>query len=136
MMQRQYLHIQCEDYSLLALADDVERVVAGHWQGELTELQIEQENYPCMNLLLRLTANQQSLSRHCIIFQQADSVQRLAVLVGRVHNVEAIDEDDFDDLPNLDFPFNDYFDKVYLQPTDKRCIYRLKPLFFLVSHDN
>lgn len=128
-MSNQYLHILCENYSLLADIQHVEQVISGEWQSADTELDWQGETLACINLLHLFTGDHKLLSRHCIIMQEPNSQNRIAVLVGRVSNVQVIQESEFEDLPNLDFPFNDYFDKVYIQKTDKRCIYRLKSLF-------
>lgn len=128
-MANQYLHILCENYSLLTDIQHVEQVISGQWNSEQTQLTWQGKTLACVNLLHLFTGNAALLSRHCIIMKKPDSDETTAVLVGRVTNVQVIQESEFDDLPNLDFPFNDYFDKVYIQKTDKRCIYRLKSLF-------
>lgn len=121
----QYLHLSCEDYALLTDVQSVQQVIAGQWQGEQANIAWQGVDMASINLLHRLTGNGQAISQHGIIMQSAEN-KPFVVLVGRVNDVQLIDEADFVDLPSLDFPFNEYFDKVYLQPTDKRCIYTFK----------
>lgn len=125
-MRGNYLHIQCDAYALLSDVQHVEQVLSGHWAGDQQQLLWNEQNIRCINLLALLTGDQHCESRHCIIMKNPANHATMAVLVGRVNNVEVIADQDFDDLPNLDFPFNNYFDKVYIRKTDKRCIYRLK----------
>lgn len=126
-MASHYLHIQCDSYALLSNVADVEQVISGSWAQAAT-VRWQEQDLPCINLLALLTGEENCESRHCIVMKSPHNHATIAVLVGRVNNVEIIADQEFEDLPNLDFPFNDYFDKVYLRKTDKRCIYRLKNL--------
>lgn len=128
-MSSQYLHIQCEAYALLTDIDGVEQVVSGEWTAGTENITWNGNVIRCMDLTRTLTGKLFQGSRHCIIVKNSKGAQRLAVLCGRVNNVQMIADDEFDELPNLDFPFNRYFDKVYIHPSDKRCIYRLRSLF-------
>lgn len=128
-MSNQYLHILCEDYSLLTDIEHVEQVISGEWQGENHTIEWQGMQLRSINLLHQLTGDKRLLSRHCIIMSVPDSSEKVGVLVGRVNNVQVIQENEFADLPNLDFLFNDYFDKVYIQKADNHCVYRLKRLF-------
>lgn len=132
-MRGNYLHIQCDAYALLSDVKHVEQVVSGQWTGNQTELLWKEQTIPCVNLLALLTGDERQDSRHCIVMKNPENHATIAVLVGRVNNVEMIADQDFDDLPNLDFPFNNYFDKVFVHKTDKRCIYRLKNIAGLVG---
>ena len=55
----------------------------------------------------------------------------IAVGIGAVDNIEAIQESDFETIPSLDFPYNDYFDKAYLSPKTNK-IFTLSFRDFLI----
>lgn len=129
-MVRKYIHIQCEEYALLTDIEHVEQVVnedAVMTDGKTFVWQKKKLPYLDLTAILMGT---QGKNRHCIIMKDtAAGEQYLAVGVGQVSNIQTIKDEEFEDLPSLDFPFNDYFDKAYISKKDKRCIYRLKSLF-------
>ncbi len=76
-------------------------------------------------------------NKHCLIIKDCENKDHfIAVGVGEVANIEGIAEQDFEDLPNLDFPFNEYFDKAYIKDSKSKCTYRLKNLAFLEQNNN
>ena len=131
-MSQKYIHIQCEDYALLTDIRHIEQVVnaADSGNGDMpADITWQDKTIPCLDLTRILTGGKRKPNRHCIIMKDREQGQRfLAVAVGQVSNIESIAESDFEELPNLDFPFNNYFNKAYIDKKDKRCIYRLKNL--------
>lgn len=130
-MAGQYIHIQCDEYALLTDIAHIEQVItATDRDHKAREIEWQGRMLPCMDLTEVLTGHKRAGNRHCIIMKDQEQGERfMAVEVGRVSNIQRIDEDEFEELPNLDFPFNNYFDKAYIDKKDKHCIYRLRNLF-------
>lgn len=127
-MASQYIHVFCEEYSLLLDIRWVEEVIntagscqdAVDWRGRML---------PYMDLTRILMGHAVENNRHCIILKSDGAGNDMVGLgVGQVANIESIKDEDFRDLPHLDFPFNEYFDKAYIPKAGGKCIYRLKNL--------
>ena len=127
-MLNKYIHVQCEEFSLLLDIRWVEEVIniTASFVNDSHEVEWRGNKLPFIDLTRILMGHQSRNNKHCIILK--DGNEHKAVGVGQVANIQSIKEDEFEDLPNLDFPFNDYFDKAYMKHSDKKCIYRLRNL--------
>ena len=130
-MVSQYIHVRCEEYSLLLdirWVDEVIKTVGSEFGGNTIEWR--GQNMPFMDLTEILMGHPVQNNRHCIILKSSnDKKERyLGIGVGQVANIETIKDEEFEELPHLDFPFNDYFDKAYIPKEGGKCIYRLKNL--------
>lgn len=146
----QYIHIQCDAYALLLNTEYIEEVVGGAVAAEnctsdtgLKTLEWRDLHLPIIDLSEILLAQYSKNSRDCLILSytmESPSQQQsfIAVSVGEVANIEAIDEKDFANIPHLAFPYNDYFDKAYIHPDTQQCIYRLRgsALIKYLANDN
>lgn len=126
MMSGQYLHVSCKDFSLLVDTAQVEEVSAFNeddsnavWRGEVL---------PLLDLSALLLGEAAHKNRDCLIlkYTQGDAVSYFAAAVGGVSSIENIAEGEFSAIPQLAFPYNDYFDKAYIHPQTSQCIYRLR----------
>lgn len=126
-MANKYIHVQCDEYSLLIDIRWVEEVINIIKNTELNiEISWRNKKIPFMDLTKILMGHKSKKNKHCIILKEGSLYK--GVGVGQVANIQSIKDEDFDDLPNLDFPFNEYFDKVYMRGSSKQCIYRLRNL--------
>ncbi len=134
-ISNRYVHIQCDRFALLLDIRWVEEVIdARHDLHQVTdddgspvdEILWRGIEIPFLDLTGILLGRGSAQNRHCIITRDGDTV--VALGVGQVAQIQAIREEDFEDLPSLDFPFNDYFDKAYMKHKGKHCIYRLRNL--------
>ncbi len=126
-MLNKYIHVQCDEYSLLIDIRWVEEVINITKNIEQdSELDWRGQKLPFIDLTQILMGHKPKNNKHCIIIK--DNNKYIAVGVGQVANIQSIKDDDFEDLPNLDFPFNDYFDKAYMKDSGKQCVYRLRNL--------
>jgi chemotaxis signal transduction protein len=137
-MLNQYVHVRCEEYSLLIDIRWVEEVInTTQYNSSNIEIEWRQHKMPFMDLTEILMGHAVKNNRHCIILKDSDEGNAfLGVGVGQVANIETIKDEEFEDLPSLDFPFNDYFDKAYIPKTGGKCIYRLKNLVQLKKGNN
>jgi chemotaxis signal transduction protein len=126
----QYLQVFCQQFSLLVETGVIEEVVpmtavndaVVDWRGQRLDI---------IDLTALLTGEQSDANRDCLIFKSDVSAEALkprfyAISVGGVSNIESIKETEFVDIPSLDFHYNQYFNKAYIHPKTKQCIYRLK----------
>lgn len=126
-MLNKYAHIQCDEFALVLDIRWVEEVVKLPADaGVESDIVWRGGKVPYLNLNRILAGSRSENSRHCIITRDGDNY--LALGVGQVDNIQTIGDNDFDDLPSLDFPFNEYFDKAYMRHQGKKCIYRLRNL--------
>lgn len=128
-MLNKYIHVQCDEYSLLIDIRWVEEVINITTSIETEaglELKWRGNRVSFIDLTKILMGHKPKNNKHCIIIKDNDKY--LGVGVGQVANIQSIKDDDFEDLPNLDFPFNDYFDKAYMKDSGKQCVYRLRNL--------
>lgn len=146
----QYLHIQCDAYALLLNTEHIEEVVGGALDAvgkvsnaETSMLQWRHLHLPIIDLSEILLAKPSKNSNDCLVLSYVkdkalEQQSFVAVAVGKVSNIEAIDEKEFANIPNLAFPYNDYFDKAYIHPETQQCIYRLRgsALVKYLSNDN
>lgn len=126
----QYLHVQCDAFALLINSEHVEEVIGsgGSVEGKNTltwrELQLPVVD---LNEILDRHRNVKQHRDWLIIrHTKNDADEFLAVAVGGVKNIEAIEDKAFAKIPNLAFPYNDYFDRAYIHPQTQQCIYRLR----------
>jgi hypothetical protein len=137
-MSNQYIHVRCEEYSLLIDIRWVEEVIntVSYNDGQ-AQIEWRNRKMPFMDLTQVLMDHKVRNNKHCIILKDKEAGEEfLGVGVGQVANIETIKEDDFAELPHLDFPFNDYFDKAYIPKDGGKCIYRLKNLVHLKKGNN
>lgn len=129
-MANQYINVSCEDYSLLLDIQWVEEVInTTEYASAQTAIEWRNKKMPYIDLTQILMGYAVQNNRHCIILKNNEADENyLAVGVGQVANIETIKDEEFAELPHLDFPFNDYFDKAYIPKTGGKCIYRLKNL--------
>lgn len=130
MIIDQYINVSCEEYSLLVNIDWIEEVVdAIKEEINGDKLLWRGENLQYMDLTSVLIGHAAKINRHCLILKNNDAENSfLAVGVGEVSNIEVIKDEEFEELPAMDFPFNDYFDRAYIEKRTNRCIYRLRNL--------
>lgn len=137
-MSNQYIHVRCEEYSLLIDIGWVEEVInTTQYNGAQAAIAWRNRTMPFIDLTRILMGYAVQNNRHCIILKDStESDAFLGMGVGQVANIETIKDEEFEDLPSLDFPFNDYFDKAYIPKTGGKCIYRLKNLVKLKLGNN
>lgn len=130
-MANKYIHVRCAEYSLLVdirwvkevinAVSDIDKYI--DWRGKAINF---------LDLTYILMGHKVQKNKHCIILKDNEQgTHYLGLGVGQVLNIETIKNEEFADLPHLDFPFNGYFDKVYISRNDNKCIYRLKNLAIL-----
>lgn len=123
----QYLHVQCLEYALLLDTECVEQVVAIDTDGdELESIQWRDRDLDIVDLTVLFNGKKLQANQHYLIIRDTDKDSALAVSVGQVLNVESIAEQNFCNIPQLSFNVQDYFDKAYIHPQTKQCVYRLK----------
>lgn len=127
----QYINVSCDEYSLLVDVRWVEEVIDSA-KDNIVDNTVAWRGQPLTYIDLTdiLMGHAVKQNRHCLIltYTKEGRIQYLAVGVGEVSNIEVIKEEHFEELPNLDFPFNDYFDKAYVEKGSNKCIYRLRNL--------
>ena len=129
---QQYLHIQCSAYALLIDAEYIEEVVnvADSAVVKAETFQWRSKDIPLVDLCELLTGTAAKNQRDCLILKFQPDIdadyQYLAIAVEAVHNIKAIKESEFSNIPNLAFPSNDYFDRAYMHTETQQCIYRLR----------
>lgn len=136
-VQNQYLLVHCNQYALLIDTQLILQVLSLD-AAAAARVMIEwrERQLPLVDLNHIFLGGKVQSGRDCLILDiKGDQSKFIAVSVGEVSNIEAISEEMFDDIPSLAFPYNDYFDKVYIRPQTQQCIYRLKPSV-LLQHVN
>ncbi len=139
----QFLHVQCQQFGLLVEVGRIHEVIGRNGAGAETgaddqaakdTLTWRGEPVPVLNLTAELTGDGNATISDFLVLSGDDEALLAAVGVSKVVNIESLDENDFSDIPFLDFPFNDYFDKAYVRPATQECIYRLKDITSLVGN--
>ncbi|CAA0081156.1 Uncharacterised protein [BD1-7 clade bacterium] len=133
---QQFLHVQCQQFDLLVPVSQIHEVVgsaAAGTQADQHTLRWRDETLPVMNLTAQLTGQADQQVGDYLILSGAEGNHNVAVGVSQVVNIESLAEDAFSEIPQLDFPFNDYFDKAYVHPQRQQCIYRLKDMTLLAE---
>jgi len=132
-MANKYIHVRCEEYSLLIdirWVKEVINTVESANNQEMTQWRDKKIHF--LDLTQILMGHKLQNNRHCIILTAKEGGSDFRALgVGHVLNIQSIKDEEFLELPSLDFAFNDYFDKVFISKKDKKCIYRLKNLAML-----
>ena len=132
-MSSQYLQVFCDQFTLLVNTDYIEEVTGGLSCNENHQVDWRDKELPYVDLSEILTGKNIE-NRDCLVLAQSDSKDSfMAVGVGQVANIEAIDDEEFEAMPNLDFPYNEYFDRAYIVPGQQQCVYRLID-FSLTKH--
>ncbi len=126
-----YLHIRCRNFALLMATDQILEIVKLE-TTEQSQITWREKQVSCQNLSKKLLPHQNIENHHALVIEPTPS-EYSAILVEEVANIEAISENDFMSLPSLNFQYNDYFDKAYIHPDTKQCIYRLKLGSFIES---
>lgn len=123
----QYLHVQCLEYALLLNTESVEQVVAIDNDGDQLEVvSWGGGDLKVIDLTTLFNGKKLQANQHYLIVRDIENNAALAVSVGKVLNVESIAEGNFSNIPQLSFSVQEYFDKAYIHPTTKQCVYRLK----------
>ncbi|NRB38402.1 MAG: chemotaxis protein CheW [Pseudomonadales bacterium] len=128
---QQYIHIKCEAYALLINTNFVEEVVGVDEQQKNAEVFVWRErNLVCIDLCQILLGHANTQKRDYLIvkFKRSDQDENvyMAMAVSAVNDIEPLSEQDFSDIPQMDFPANDYFDKAYIHPESAQCVYRIR----------
>ncbi len=131
--QQNYLHILCADYALLLDADHVEEVVGAN-KAVLDEglLRWREQSLDVIDLCQVFVAEGANdvLKREYLVInivnESEQEKQYFALVVTAVNQIQAIHNQAFSDIPQLNFPSNRYFDKAYIHPESRQCIYRIR----------
>lgn len=131
----QYLQVHCDKFALLVETGVIEEVISMD-DINLDDIRWREMSLPYIDLTELLSGETSKNNRDCLIFKGQESgveQQYYAIAVGGVSNIESIKEQDFAEIPCLDFNYNQYFDKAYIHPESRQCIYRLKRDAFEVT---
>ena len=126
--QTPYLYINCPPFGLLLATKNIVEVIDIEQHTDV--ITWRDKNLNIIDLTAILHSSGQVSKNHNAIIIEDNNLHR-AIAVQSVAKIKAIAEQDFKPLPSLDFSFNRYFDRAYLDNEEKQCIYRLKLDAFL-----
>lgn len=125
-MSHSYLHIRCQDFAFLLATDKIVEIIKLGKSNNGETILWREEFISCHNLSAILLPNQADIINNNALIIKNQFDESVGIAVESVSSIETIEEGLFKKIPSLHFQLNQYFDKVYIHPVNKQCIYRLK----------
>lgn len=125
-MSNSYLHIRCQDFAILLVTDRIIEIIKLGENNNGSAILWREEFISCYNLSHILLPDQSQLINNNALIIKNEFDEYVGIAVESVSSIEAIEEQLFQKIPSLNLQLKQYFDKVYIHPVHKQCIYRLK----------
>ena len=126
MANNSYLHIRCQDFAFLLATDSIIEITQLGQHNNGSTILWREEFISCYDLSAILLPNQTNIINNNALIIKNHFDEHVGIAVESVASIETIQEQLFQNIPSLHFQLKQYFDKVYIHPMHKQCIYRLK----------
>ena len=125
-MHTSYLHIRCDEFAFLTATQSIVEIIQLTPSADLTEIMWRNTRLSVYNLTKILLPDQKQIVNHNALIIKNSAEECVAIAVESVASIESIDANSFHAIPSIQFRLKQFFDKVYINPSDNQCIYRLK----------